>query len=142
MEDAMAKTTESSLHQLFDIASVLRAAIAGQTKNPWKFQGELTTEDAVENIPKALYAFVRWLIEGPVTTMETHSVRSATISRDVVAISQNIMYCYKSKRQITCKTKHPDSPFRHRLEWPQVLAVGIAVHQPTRSKKLLDFLHS
>ena len=51
------------------------------------------------------------------------------------------MYSYKSKRQVTYKPKHVDSPFRHRLEWPQLLAVGIAVHQATRSKKLLELLH-
>lgn len=50
------------------------------------------------------------------------------------------MYCFKSKRQVTYKPKQPDSSFRHRLEWPQPLSVGIAVHQSTRSKKFLEFL--
>ena len=51
------------------------------------------------------------------------------------------MHCFKSNRQVTYKPKQPDAPFCHCLEWPQPLPVGIAVHQSTRSKKLLEFLH-
>ena len=51
------------------------------------------------------------------------------------------MYCYKSKHQVACTPKHQCAPFRHHLEWSQLLAVGIAVHQPTRSRKLVHFLH-
>ena len=31
--------------------------------------------------------------------------------------------------------------FCHRYEWPQLLAVAIAVHKATRSKKWIQFLH-
>ena len=141
MEDAMAKTTESDIRQLFESASVLRAAITAQNKHPWEFKGELSNEDAEQHVPKALSAFIRWLVAGPAANIETDTVRSATIHRDVLTISQNIMYCFKSKRQVTNKPKQPDAPFCHRLEWPQLLSVGIAVHQSTRNKKLLEFLH-
>ena len=141
VEDAMTKTNENNVQQLFESASVLRSTIDCQNKYPWQFEGELNTDDAEKHVPKALYAFLRWLLEGPATSIEPETMRSATIHRDVLTISQNIMYGYKSKRQVMYKPKEPDAPFRHRLEWPQQLAVAIAVHQSTRSKKLLDFLH-
>ncbi|KAL5007722.1 hypothetical protein ScPMuIL_016528 [Solemya velum] len=141
MDDALLKTTESSIQQLFSSASILRSAIADQAKQPWIFKGELNTDEADKTVPKALYAFIRWILEGPTTSIQTETVRSTTTHRDVLAISQNIMFCYKSKRQVTYVPKHQDAPFRHRLEWPQLLAVGIAVHQSTRSKKLLKLLH-
>ena len=61
MEDAMGKTTENRIRQLFDSASVLRGAIADKTKYPWIFEGELNTDAAENHVPKALYAFIRWL---------------------------------------------------------------------------------
>ena len=124
----MTKTTESDIRQLFKSASVLRAAITAQNKHPWEFKGELSNKDAEQHVPKALSAFIRWLVAGPAANIETDTVRSATIHRDVLTISQNFMYCFKSKRQVTYKPKQPDAPFRHRLEWPQLLSVGIAVH--------------
>ncbi len=141
MEDAMSKSTEGDIRKLFESASILRAAITAQNKHPWEFKGELSKDDAEQNVPKALYAFIRWLVAGPAASIEAETVRSESIHRDVLAISQNIMYCCKSKRQVVYKPKQPDAPFRHQLEWPQPLAVGIAVHQSTRSKKLLEFLH-
>jgi len=92
MEGARLKTTESSIRQLFDSASILQGAIAD--KNPWIFERELNTDDAEKHVPKALYAFIRRLMEGPATSITTEMVRSATIHRDVLTISQNIMCCY------------------------------------------------
>jgi len=37
--------------------------------------------------------------------------------------------------------KHQYAPFRHHLDWTEVLVVGNAVNQWTTSKKLLEFLH-
>ena len=59
MEDAMAKTSESDIRQLFESASVLRDAIARQNKDPWEFNGELSNDDAEKHVPKALYSFIR-----------------------------------------------------------------------------------
>lgn len=87
MEDATAKTTESDIGKLFESASILRAAITVQNKHPWEFKGELSNEDAEQHAPKALYAFIRWLVAGPAANIETDTVRSATIHRDVLTIS-------------------------------------------------------
>jgi len=46
LEDAMAKTSESDIRQLFESASVLQDAIARQNKDPWEFNGELSNDDA------------------------------------------------------------------------------------------------
>ena len=50
MEDAMGKTTRSSIRQLFDSTSVLRGIIADNTKRPLAFEGGLAH--------KALYAII------------------------------------------------------------------------------------
>ena len=59
------------------------------------------------------------LVEFADVAEDKADAETAEILRDVLAVSQNIMYCFKSKRQITYKPKEPDAPFRHRLEWPQ-----------------------
>jgi len=46
LEDAMAKTSESDIRQLFESASVLQDAVARQNKDPWEFNGELSNDDA------------------------------------------------------------------------------------------------
>ncbi len=140
MEDAMTKTTESNIRQLFESASLLRSAIAVQTKCPWEFQGQLNTDDAEKHVPEALYAFIRWILEGPATSIEPETVRSATIHRDVLAISQNIMYCHKSKRQVTYKPKDRDAPFRHRLRMATAACrwhCSPPVHQKQEASRLL-----
>ena len=96
--------------------------------------------DAEKHVNKVLYAFIRGLLEVPATSITIEIVSSATINCDVLAIIENIMYCYKSKRQVTDTQKYPEGPFQHRLEWPQLLVVSIAVHQSTRIKKLLESL--
>lgn len=46
VDDTLSKTSEDDMQQLFDSASILRDALAAQTKNPWKFEGNLNTDDA------------------------------------------------------------------------------------------------
>ena len=140
MEDAMTQNVEGNIRQLFKSASILRKTIENQARHPWVFDGALNIGDAEKHVPSALYSFIRWVLQGPTQSLQTEA-RSATVHQDVLTISQNIMLSYKSNRQVMYKPKHPDSPFHHRLEWPQLLAVGIAIHQSIRSKKLLQFLH-
>ncbi len=140
IEDAM--TAEKDINHLFQSASILRKAIQEHRgKHPWKFDGSLSASDAEENVPNALYSFLRWVLNGPTKSLKTE-VRSTAVHNDVLSISQNIMYSFKSKRQVIYQPVDTEAPFRHRLEWPQSLAVGIAVHQSTRSQKLVQFLHS
>lgn len=142
IEDALEQSvTEEKIRHLFESASLLRGTISSQAKHPWQFEGELSTTDVEKHVPKLLYSFIRWLIEGPATGIQDGTVRSAGLHRDVLGISQNIMYCWKSRRQVTYKPKEQNTPFRRHLECPHQLAVGIAVHQSTRSKKLIEFLH-
>ena len=61
--------------------------------------------------------------------------------QNVMTITQNILYAFKSECQVQYKPKNEESLFCHRYEWPQLLAVAIAVHKATRSKKLIQFLH-
>ena len=56
-------------------------------------------------------------------------------------ITQSIMFAYKSDRQASCMPKHASSGFRYQNENPQVVGLGLKVHQATRSKAEVDMLH-
>ena len=90
-EDAMRKTTEGSIRQLSDNASILRGAIADTTKHQWIFEGDLNTDYVKRHLPKVLYSFIRWLLERLATSITAKMVRFATVHHHVLATSQNIM---------------------------------------------------
>lgn len=51
------------------------------------------------------------------------------------------MYAYKSDRQVSYAPKQDSSGFRHQNENPQVVGLGLKVHQTTGSKADVDMLH-
>ena len=125
---------------MFDSASVLHKEITKQLVNPWIFSGSLINTDIQDHIPKKLYTFICWVIQGPASSLQTSSCEMS-VHQNVMTITQNILYAFKSECQVQYKPKNEESLFCHRYEWPQLLAVAIAVHKATRSKKLIQFLH-
>ena len=125
---------------MFDRASVLCREITQQLVNPWIFSGFLINTDIQDHIPKKLYTFIHWVIQGPAFSLQTSSCEMS-VHQNVMTITQNILYAFKSECQVQYKPKNEESLFCHRYEWPQLLAVAIAVHKATRSKKLIQFLH-
>lgn len=127
-----------NMKEIYDVARLLRKLILDTT--PWTFKGSLTDTDIIgENVPHELYSFFRWLTSGPEVELASES-RSKAINRNALALSQSTMYSCLSERQR--KLSKEETNTRHIKEWPLQLAVGIAVHQSTRSKKLIDLLHS
>ena len=119
---------------LFEDAATLRKAIHKSKR--WEFTG--TLEDVSESVvPEELYRFSMWLIQGPKTDKsrkeKTEDVKKRALSLCQTAVSM----CLTEKQSNNKKSE----TLRLSREMPQQLAVGLAVHQLTRSKQLVNMLH-
>ena len=68
-------------------------------------------------------------------------VMNQSIHKLTCMIGDRISNAIKSNRQVNYKTKTKASDFRRRTEYQIQLSVGIAIHQSTRSKKVIDIMH-
>lgn len=132
-EDVKTKCNEE-MKVLFEDAATLRKAIHKSKR--WEFTG--TLEDVSESVvPEELYRFSMWLIQGPKTDKsrkeKTEDVKKRALSLCQTAVSM----CLTEKQSNNKKSE----TLRLSREMPQQLAVGLAVHQLTRSKQLVNMLH-
>ena len=107
------KTAITDMEILFKAAQILRSAISSQ--KAWEFKGSLNTEEACDHVPQPLYSFMRWLILGPASDLHTEQ-RASHVHKSSLALSQNVLYAYKTERQINYKPKSEISPFRNKCE--------------------------
>lgn len=113
-----------------------------------KFAGEKKETDTItvsstrDDIPTDLYSLIRWILVGSEEQLQTE-MRSRTVDRSALTICQNIMYAFKTRRQVQHIPKKASDTFRtpHSRENPQVLGLALAVHHDTRNKMLMDLLH-
>ena len=132
-EDARAKCDEE-LKVLFDAAKTLRKAINRSKR--WEFTGTLTDID-YSVVPEELFLFARWLIQG--SKRETLSKdKTEDAKKRALSLCQTAVSMCLTERQ--CNNKKSKTLNLSR-EMPQQLAVGLAVHQATRSKDLVNMLH-
>ena len=70
-------------------------------------------------------------------------MRSRTVDRSALTISQAIMHAFKTRRQVQHIPKKASDIFRtaHSRENPKVLGLALSVHHDTRNKMLMDLLH-
>ena len=96
-----------------------------------------------EDIPVELYALIRWIIVGTEDKLETE-VRTQAVDRDVLTLCQNVMFRYKSKRQVTYQPKSEQSGFRlyRNRENPQTVGMALTLHHQTRSKMIVNLLNT
>ena len=90
-----------------------------------------------EHLPNELYSFYRWVLQGPQATLST-DCKSSEISKHATSLSQTTMTMFLSQRQVSNKTS---IALRSTHEMPQQLAVGVAMRQAIRSKKVINMLH-
>ena len=78
---------------------------------------------------------------GPADSLETKK-RTKVVDRAALTVSQNIMYGFKSNRQVKYKPTTESAAFRppHARENPQVLGLALTVHHDTHNKLLMDLL--
>ena len=119
---------------LYDAAGILRKSINKCKK--WVFTGSLD-DICSDNIPEELYSFFRWVIQGPKTDLSAKE-KSEDVNKRAMSLSQTTVSMCLTERQ---KNNKKSEALKSTREMPQQLAVGLAVHQATRSKALVTMLH-
>ena len=127
-------STDADMKALYDAASVLRKAIS--KAQPWSSSGSLLDVDE-EHLPKELYSFFRWVIQGPNTTLSSDAKCSA-VNKNAISLAQTTVSMFLSKHQVRRKTTHTLQSAR---EMPQQLAVGVAIRQAIRNRNVINILH-
>ncbi len=113
-----------------------------------KYAGEKEESNSIivsttrDDIPTTLYSLIRWIMVGSEEELQTE-VKNRTVDRSALTICQNIMYAFKTRRQVQHIPKKSSEKFRtpRSRENPQVLGLALTVHHDTRNKMLLNFLH-
>ena len=95
-----------------------------------------------DDIPTELYSLIRWVLVGSEEQLQTE-VKNRTVDRSALTICQNIMYAFKTRRQVQHTPKRHSVTFRtpHSRENPQVLGLALTIHHDTRNKMLMNLLH-
>ncbi len=123
------------------------AQLIRQAKNNFskagKSQGNITVSSTLDDVQAELYTHIHWIIVGPAQELEIE-VRKNRVHRDALTISQNIMYSFKSKRQVNYQPKRECADFclQQSKENPQVLGLALTLHHDTRNKKLVNLLNA
>lgn len=133
LAENMKARCNKDMRVLFDAAAYLRKAINKGKR--WEFTG--TLEDADNVVPEELYLFSRWLIQG--SKRNTLSKKKLEdVKKRAMSLSQTVITMCLTDRQ---RNNRKSETLRLSREMPQQLAVGLAVHQATRSKELVNMLH-
>ena len=116
---------------LFDAACVLRKAMSKAEQ--WTFTGSCNIGE--EHLPKELYSFYHWVLQGPNATLSKET-KSSKVTKHAISVSYT-MTRFLSQRQINNKKS---AAIRSTHEMPQELAVGTAMRQAICSKKIINRL--
>lgn len=127
------KDLRGKMKSVYDTAMLLRKAI-NKCKR-WEF--DVTLELSNENYPEELYCFFRWLINGQHTSLPNDAKRDE-VHRRTLNLVQSTMFISLTQRQTDNNKAQVVKTTR---EMPQQLAVGLAIHQSSRSKELVNMLH-
>ena len=132
----------SSMKHIYKAARVLRSTIAAfvkETSVDYVHDGNVTS--TCNDVPAELYTMIHWIMVGPVDELETEK-RTRIVDRSALTVSENIMYGYKSTRQVQYKPKATSTASRmsHSKESPQARGLALTVHRDTHSKTVVDLL--
>jgi len=133
-EEYYPESSEPQIKTLYDAAVLLRHCINKSKK--WDFTGSLDNITD-EQLPKELYSFFRWVIQGPKATLNAEE-KSLEVHKRAVSLSQSTISMTLSERQAQNKKSEI---LKVTKEMPQQLAVGLAVHQAFRCKEIVNMLH-
>ena len=85
---------------LYKAAAVLRNAI--KKADRWNFSGSFTVKD--KQMPKELYSFFRWVLEGPNASLSTDQ-KSAQVNRHATSLAQSTVSSWLVVRQTSEQQK-------------------------------------
>ncbi|KAH3891909.1 hypothetical protein DPMN_016019 [Dreissena polymorpha] len=92
---------------LYKKANLIRTRITDSTESDRYSHSNKHKKD----VPNDFYSLIRWILVGPAEELQTE-MRSRTVDRSALTISQNIMYAFKTRRQVQHKPKHALATFR------------------------------
>ena len=77
----------------------------------------------LEDVPVELYTMLHWIIAGPADNLTTEG-QTVAVDRAALTLSQNLMFCFESKRQAMLKPRDDGAGFQAQQsrENPQVYA--------------------
>ncbi|KAJ8364290.1 hypothetical protein SKAU_G00131210 [Synaphobranchus kaupii] len=130
-----------NMKTIFKTAQIIRKSIADFKKE--KPANVIPVSSNTNDVPSELYTMIRWIITGPVGELET-GTRTSVIDRMALGVSQNILYGFKSNKQVKGKPSRDSANFRHQhaRENAQVLGLALTVHHDTRNKTLMGLLNT
>ena len=129
----------------FDASQILCKAISSHiVDRPWKFSGSLSDTDISTTYPEELQHFLRWVLLGPTSCLDGDKAEGTPVfDKEIHCTAQSVMFAFKTKRQTSTQIcSASERGKRHVNEWPMQLAVGLSVHQATRSRSLLETLNA
>ena len=131
-----------SMKNLYQPAILLRQRIEQFTKTV-KTSSSIVVTSTLKDVPVELYTMIRWIMAGPADKLQTE-VRTTSVDRGALTLSQNLMFGFKSKRQVTYKPSEEGAGFRSQQarENPKVLGLALTIHHDTRNKKLVNLLNA
>jgi len=133
MADDVRKDDNEDMNILYKAAAVLRYAI--KKADRWNFSGSFTVTD--NQMPKELYSFFRWVLQGPNTSLSIDQ-KSAQVNRRAISLAQSTVSSWLSDRQVS---NRKSNALKQTREMPQQLAIGLAIRQAIRSKRIVNMLH-
>ena len=122
------------MNVLYNAALILRKAIGNAKK--WTFDGSFT-DTTDEHIPKELYSFHRWVMQGP-NTMLSSDRKCAQINQSAKTLAQSTITISLSQSQVSNRKAQT---IRCTREMPQQVAIALSVHKATRRNKIINVLH-
>lgn len=91
------------------------------------------TDVQQEHIPTHLYIVYHWVIPEPKTTLSSET-RLTAVNCNAMSLAQTTLSTFLSKHQVSRKKT------QSLREMPQKLAVGLAIHQAIKSRKVVNIL--
>ena len=90
---------DSDMKTLYDAAAVLRKAI--KKCQSWNFNGWLNSINE-EHLPKELYSFFRWVVQGPKHVISAE-MKSIEVDRRAMSLAQSTVAMFLTDRQVSNK---------------------------------------
>ena len=131
-----------NMKNLHQSARLLRQRIEQFTKTV-KTSSSIVVTSTLEDVPVELCTMIRWIMARPAHKLQTE-VRTTIVDRGALTLSQNLMFGFKSKMQVTYKPSDEGAGFRSQQarENLQVLGLALTILHDTRNKKLVNLLNA
>ena len=132
-----------NMKTLYKSAVFICRRIEEFNKSIQRGQGSIVVTSTLDDVPVELYSMIRWIMAGPAEQLQTR-VRAAIVDQAALTMSQNVVFGFKSKRQVTYKPSDEGAGFRSQQarENPQAVGLALTIHHDTRNKNMLDLLNA